>query len=71
MKTICHYESLHTVVATGENATIVPVDHPQGIFNGERVIVGPVLTVIERVNDARPIFETHYMIFLPADIPVA
>jgi hypothetical protein len=69
LKTLCHYSKLHSVVAVGENVVLVPTDHTMAEFNGGRIVIGPVLNVIPRFNDERPVFETHYCIFVPVDSP--
>ena len=66
-KPIIHYTVLTNVVIPGGNASIVPVDHWIQGFNGHRLLVGPVIQVIERVNDARPVFETHSAVYIPKD----
>jgi Lon protease-like protein len=69
-KPVIHYASLHNVLHVGDCARVVTTDHYISGLNGCKVFVGPIVRILERVNDNRPVFETTTAVFIPDDVSV-
>jgi hypothetical protein len=65
LKPKVHYATLHTFVAKGEYAVLIPVDHPINTLNGKKICTEQVLDFIPCVNDSRPVIETASVYYIP------